>query len=86
MTNPHLKIILLSAVLAVATASVARADCESDLKQLEQAFKTPSLKPEAKAALDEAKAKAVPALKEDDDKTCHTAIAEGMTKAGLTLK
>lgn len=86
MTNRLLNIILLSTVLGAATASVARADCESDLKQLEQAFKTPNLKPEAKAALDEAKAKAVPALKKDDDKTCHTVIVEGMTKAGMALK
>ena len=86
MTHSLLKIIVLSTTIGVAATSVARADCESDLKQLEQAFKAPNLKPEAKAALDEAKAKAVPALKKDDDKTCHTAIADGMTKAGMTLK
>lgn len=86
MTRNLWKIMLVSATIGVATTSVARADCESDLNQLEQAFKAPNLKPDAKAALDDAKTKAVSALKKDDDKTCHQAIAEGMTKAGMTLK
>jgi len=41
---------------------------------------------DAKAALDDAKTKAVSAFKKDDDPTCHKAIAEGMTEAGITLK
>ena len=86
MKTNFLKITLLSATIGVALTGAARADCESDLLQLEQAFKTPSLTNVAKTALDDAKTKAVSALKKDDDKTCHNAIAEGMTKAGLKLK
>jgi hypothetical protein len=86
MTKNFLKIALLSATIGVALTGVARADCESDLIQLEQAFKTPNLTTVAKSALDDAKTKAVSALKKDDDKTCHNAIAEGMTMAGLKLK
>ena len=86
MKHNLLKVALLSATIGAALTGAARADCESDLLQLEQAFKTPNLTSVAKTALDEAKTKAVSALKKDDDKTCHNAIAEGMTKAGLKLK
>lgn len=86
MTNSMLKAVLLSATIGIAATGVARADCESDLLQLEQALKIPNLTPTAKAALDEAKTKAVAAMKKDDDKTCHGAIDQGMTKAGMKLK
>ena len=58
----------------------------ADLIQLEQAYKTPNLTAAATSALDEAKTKALAAFKTDDDDTCHKAIADGMTKAGMTLK
>jgi hypothetical protein len=86
MTRNSLKIALLAAAIGLAATGLARADCESDLLQLETAFKTPNLSADAKAALDGAKTKAVAALKKDDDKTCHTAIAEALPKAGMTLK
>lgn len=86
MTRNIIKIVLLSATIGLVATSFARADCESDLIQLEAAYKTPNLTPVQKAALDEAKTKAVVALKADNDKTCNAAIKEGMTKAGLTLK
>ena len=86
MTNNLVKIILLSATLGLAATAVARADCESDLIQLEAAYKTPNLTPVQKTVLDEAKTKAVAALKADNDKTCNAAIVEGMTKAGLKMK
>jgi hypothetical protein len=81
-----LTIALLSVAFGVAAGSVARADCESDLIQLEQALKAPNLTAIGKAALDEASTKAVAAMKKDDDAACHTAVSEGMTKAGMTLK
>ena len=86
MTNHLVKIILLSATLGLAVTSIARADCESDLIQLEAAYKTPNLTPVQKAALDEAKTKAVVALKADNDKACNAAVVDGMTKAGLKMK
>ena len=86
MTNTLVKMILLSASIGMATVTVAQADCESDLLQLEAAFKTPNQTPVQKAALDEAKTKAVAALKQDNDKTCNAAVVEGMAKAGLKMK
>ena len=86
MSPTFLKIAVLSAVIAFATIGTARADCESDMFQLEQAMKTPNLAADAKASLDDAATKAVSAMKKDDDDTCHKAIAEGMSKAGMTLK
>jgi hypothetical protein len=86
MSRNICKVILCSAVVGLAATEIARADCERDLIQLEQAFKTPNLAPSAKAALDEARPVAVAALKKDDDATCHKAIVDGMTKAGMTLK
>ena len=76
--------------LAAGTASfgltAARADCESDMIQLETALKQPKLTPDAHAALDDARVKSVSAMKKDDDATCHKVIAEALPKAGMTLK
>ena len=80
------KIAVLAVALLAATAAIARADCESDLIQLQDAYKAPSLTADGKAALDEAKSKAVSALRKDEDAACHKAIAEAMTKAGLKLQ
>ena len=86
MTRTIAKLLLLSAAIGIGATTAARADCESDLLQLETAFKATTLTPVAKTALEEAKTKAVAALKKDDDKSCNIAIKTGMTKAGLTLK
>ncbi|MEZ0171167.1 hypothetical protein AB8841_21340 [Microvirga sp. TS319] len=77
---------VLATMLGIAATSAARADCESDLVQLEQAYKTRALTPTGKAALDEAKTKGVAALKKDDDAGCHKAVSDAMTKAGLAVK
>ena len=86
MTLNSSKIAFLAAAIGFAATGAARADCESDLLQLEAAFKAPNLSADARAALDGAKTKAVAALKKDDDNTCHAAIAEALPKAGMTLK
>ena len=86
MYHGFAKIAFLAVALLIATAAIARADCESDLIQLQDAYKAPSLTADGKAALDEAKSKAVSALKKDEDAACHKAIAEAMTKAGLKLQ
>ncbi len=81
-----------SLILALATltlggsVSLARADCESDMLQLETALKSPTLTPAGKAALQDASVKSVAAMKKDDDATCHTVIAEALPKAGMSLK
>jgi hypothetical protein len=75
------------ALLAISgSATAAMADCESDMLQLEQAYKTPNLKPDVVAALDAAKAKSVSALKKDDDTACHEAIAVALKKAGIPMQ
>ena len=76
----------VSAALGLGLVSAARADCESDLNQLEAAYKAPKLSPDAKASLDKAKDVAVSALRKDDDEGCHKAIVEALPKAGMTLK
>jgi hypothetical protein len=86
MNHAVFKIALLAAGLVFAASGAARADCESDLLQLEAAFQSPNLSTDAKAALEAAKTKAVAALKKDDDATCHAAVAEGLTKAGIKIK
>jgi hypothetical protein len=85
MSRNFWNVALCSVAIGLAATSIARADCESDLIQFEQAFKTPNLAANAKAALDDAKPLAVAALKKDDDAACHKAIADGMAKAGMAL-
>jgi hypothetical protein len=86
MKTRGIKTLLLSVAICGALVGIARADCESDLIQLEDAYKTPNLTPAAKAALDTAKTRSVAAMKKDDDATCHSAIAEGLQKAGIVMK
>ena len=59
-----LTIATLSVALSLAAAGAARADCESDLIQLEQAYKAPDLTAAGKAALDDAKVKAFGGVQE----------------------
>ena len=78
--------VLIVAALGLLTTGTVRADCESDLLQLEAAYRIPDLSPAGKAALDVAKDRSVSALRKDDDATCHSAIAEALPKVGLSLK
>ena len=84
--NRNTLVLLLAASAVGLGASAARADCESDMVQLETALKAPKLTPEAKAALDDARVKSVAAMKRDDDATCHKVIADALPKAGMSLK
>jgi len=86
MSHGVSKIIMFAAAIGLAATSVAKADCESDLLQLEAAYKAPNLAAPAKAALDQAKPIAVAAMKKDDDASCHKAVADGLTKAGIAMK
>ena len=93
MRRTFQKTIVVSALIGMGALGVARADCESDLIQLEQANTTPKLTKAAKAdlddaktALDDAKTKAVSAFKEDDGASCHKTIAQALPKARLALK
>ncbi len=77
---------LAAFALVAVSASVARADCESDMIQLEDAMKTPNQAPAVKAAFQDAATKSAAAMRKDDDAGCHQAIADAMTKAGKPLK
>ncbi len=85
MTRIPIALALATLVLG-GSMSLAHADCESDMKQLEAALKAPTLTPAGKTALQDASVKSVAAMKKDDDATCHTVIAEALPKAGMTLK
>ena len=84
--NRSAMILALAAMTIGAGTVVARADCESDMNQLEVALKAPKLSADAKAALDDARVKSVAAMKKDDDATCHKVIADALPKAGMALK
>lgn len=86
MFHPMIKLAAVCAATLLAATGIARADCESDMFQLEAAMQTPNLSPDAKAGLDDAATKATEAMKKDDDTTCHKVVADGMARAGLTLK
>ena len=81
-----------SLILALATLtlggsmSLARADCESDMLQLEDAMKAPGQTPEVQAAYKDGATKAASAMRKDDDATCHKAIADALAKGGKSLK
>ena len=77
-----LKLIAISAGIAVGATGIARADCESDLGLLEAALAQPNLKPDAKAVLDAAGVAGASALRKDDDDTCHKVVVEALAKAG----
>ena len=86
MLKPVIRLAAPLSIVLLALTGAAYADCESDMLQLEQAYKTPDLKPEAMKALDVAKAKSVSALKKDDDAGCHAAIAAALKQAGISIK
>ncbi|MFI5013883.1 MAG: hypothetical protein ACHQAY_16205 [Hyphomicrobiales bacterium] len=77
------KLIALLAIIGAASVGTARADCEADVAQLDQAMKAPTLTIDAKTILRDAKKKAVEAVKKDDDETCKKVITEAMVRAGV---
>lgn len=78
-------VVALIAFLGAASMGVARADCEDDMVKLDEAMKTQTLTQDQKTVLQDAKKKAVAAVKKDDDETCNKVISEAMTKVGLKL-
>lgn len=72
--------------LSPLAAGVARADCESDMLQLEDAMKAPNQTPAIQAAYRDGAAKAASAMRKDDDATCHKAIGDALAASGKVLK
>jgi hypothetical protein len=77
------KLITLLAFIGVASIGTARADCEADMDKLDQAMKGSAFTPKAKAILEDARKKAVEAVKKDDDTTCNKVITDAFTRAGV---
>ncbi len=73
-------------VVSPLAAGAARADCESDMLQLEDAMKAPDQTPEVKAAYEAGAAKAASAMRKDDDDTCHRVIGDALARSGKALK
>ena len=86
MTTRLLKSAILALVLGGTATVTARADCESDMLQLEDAMKAPNQTPAVQTAYKDGAAKAASAMRKDDDASCHAAIADALSKAGKTLK
>lgn len=86
MIRSPLRSAVLAFTLLALTVGTARADCESDMLQLEAAMKAPNQTPEIQAAYKDGAAKAASAMRKDDDSTCHKAIADALAASGQTLK
>ncbi len=82
MSHKILKLIIVSAAVAVGASGMARADCEADLGLLETALAAPDLTPEAKVVLDAAGVAGASALRKDDDDACHMAVVDALAKTG----
>lgn len=86
MTPILFRPLLLGLALAAAAAGAVRADCESDMLQLEDAMKAPDQTPAVKAAYAAAARTAASAMRKVDDDTCRKVIADALAQAGRTLK
>ena len=83
MFQPSLRNFTLIAAAFLTLSAAARADCETDMAQLDQVLKTPSLIADARKALLAAKKQAVAAVKTDDDATCNKVITAALKQAGV---
>ena len=79
-----LKSFLVVGMLASAS-TLAYADCEADLGQLEKAMAVSGIKPDQTKALQAAGEKASSALRKDDDATCHTIIVDALKANGTPV-
>ncbi len=86
MPARSLRTAVVALAIAIATTGMARADCESDMLQLEEAMKAPGQTPAVQAAYKDGAAKAASAMRKDDDDTCHKAIADALATSGKALK
>ena len=67
---------LLAAGLLASASTMAHADCEADLNQLEAAMAALGQTPEHMALMKDAGAKAAEAMRKDDDKTCNQIVMD----------
>ncbi|SDR62240.1 hypothetical protein SAMN05519103_07787 [Rhizobiales bacterium GAS113] len=83
MSHRSGKLIMLLAFTGLASIGTARADCEADMAQLDQAAKGSAFTAKAKTILEDARKKAIEAVKKDDDETCNKVITDAMMRAGV---
>lgn len=83
MFQPSIRSSTLIATALLTLSATARADCETDMAQIDQVLKTPSLTTDARKALLAAKKQAVAAVKTDDDATCNKVITAALKQAGV---
>ena len=67
---------LIAVGLLASASTLAYADCEADLTQLEAAIAAPGHTPEHMALMKDAGAKAAEAMRKDDDKTCNQIVMD----------
>ena len=67
---------LIAVGLLASASTLAYADCEADLTQLEAAIAAPGHTPEHMALMKDAGAKASEAMRKDDDKTCNQIVMD----------
>ncbi len=79
------KTLAMAGLLVFGASSAAFADCAADIAKLDAALKTPALAASAKAALQDARAKADNLGKKKDDKSCGAVISDAMAKAGQKM-
>ena len=74
------RLTLLKSLVAIgfftSASTLAYADCEADLTQLEAAMAAPGQTPENMTLMKEAGAKASEAMRKDDDKTCNQIVMD----------
>lgn len=74
----------LGFLATMATTSLALADCEADLVQLESAMGASGVSASSMSAMKDAGEKASTALRKDDDATCHNLVVDALKAAGAT--
>lgn len=82
MFRPSVRNSTLIAAALLTLSAAARADCETDMAQLDQVLKIPNLTTDARKALLAAKKQAIVAVKTDDDATCNKVITTALKQAG----
>ena len=71
--------------MLVSASTLAYADCEADLGQLEKAMAVAGIKPDQTKALQAAGEKASSALRKDDDATCRSIIVDALRANGTPM-
>ncbi len=75
-------LVSLASLALMGTTSLARADCEADLVDLETAMAASGVSAATLAAMKDAGEKAATAMRKDDDATCHSLVTDALKAGG----